>query len=72
MKWWAFELVTDGSYHLGAYLYESERDDQFALVKEALGDYVDSYALGTIEGPNDLGDALDSIRAGDWEFTQKT
>lgn len=68
-KFYAFEIATEGSYHLGAYANEAERDRELQFLLQVLNELVATYAIGSAEG-NDWENALDAIRMGDWEYTQ--
>ena len=65
MTFHVFEAVTESSFRLYVDTDQSAVDAKFVEAAEA-----DTYALGTVEAEN-VEEALEKIRRGDWEYTQK-
>lgn len=67
------EIASVGSYHLYASLNENETTEWFYKIKKWLeeleGDEAETYAFGTIEA-HSIDEALNKIRAGDWQYSQ--
>jgi len=63
------EVATDGCYHLYVSTDENEVNEHFAELRRMLGDEIETYSLGTMEATS-VDEALDKIRAGDWDYTQ--
>lgn len=65
-----FEIVTECSYHLWADLSEGYCTRKFEWLVLALGDEVETYALGWCRAES-VKEAHNKIRSGDWDYSQK-
>ena len=70
MKYYCFEIATEGSYHLWVDADEKKMNKELSRQLEELGDEVDTYAVGTCEAAS-IEHAQDCIRSGNWEYCQK-
>lgn len=66
----AFEIYAENIIQMGAYTSKQEADNEFAFWKRIIRDEnIDTYLLGTVYADN-WEDALNKLRAGDWNWTQ--
>ena len=69
--YYAFEIAMEGSYFL--YVSESfeEREKEINLwLSEIPADEIETYAFGVIEAESKE-EAMNRIRKGEWQYTQK-
>jgi hypothetical protein len=69
-KYFCFEIATENHYELWADTDEKKMESEFAKQTAALGDEVETYAIGTCEAES-IEAAHDLIRAGKWEYSQR-
>lgn len=70
MIFYAYEIETGNSYHVGCYASQSAREMEMNALHKLHGDDIDTYAIGTVEAEN-MDEARDKVERGDWQYSQK-